>query len=145
MYVSLLALITCYLVSYSRARGESLGLFGAEGLAQRADRIVMLGIAMAFSPLVAHQEEGFVPHPRYWLTAGTIGLLAVLNTATAVSRIRWTLRRLAPNPMPQVRVKDPMALMVIPSTTKSAAQRHPTSPRSARVPERCGAHVGRDE
>jgi CDP-diacylglycerol--glycerol-3-phosphate 3-phosphatidyltransferase len=95
MYVSLVALITCYLVSYTRARSESLGLYGAEGLAQRADRIVMLGIAMAFSPLVAHRQEGLVSHPHYWLTAFTICVLALVNTTTAVSRIAWTRRQLA--------------------------------------------------
>jgi CDP-diacylglycerol--glycerol-3-phosphate 3-phosphatidyltransferase len=113
MYVSLLALITCYLVSYARARGESLGLFGAEGLAQRADRIVMLGIAMAFSPLVAHYQEGFVPRPHYWVTAVTVCLLAVLNTATAASRIKWTLRRLAREPAPQARVRDRVSLSMV--------------------------------
>jgi CDP-diacylglycerol--glycerol-3-phosphate 3-phosphatidyltransferase/CDP-diacylglycerol--inositol 3-phosphatidyltransferase len=119
MYVSLLALVTCYLVSYARARGESLGLHGAEGLAQRADRIVMLGIAMAFSSLVAHRQEGFVPHPHYWVTAGTIGLLAVLNTATAVSRIRWTLRRLAPAP-PRVRDVVPLTIVTSPDSARAS-------------------------
>ena len=101
MQVSLVVLITSFVVSYTRARAEALGLYGAEGLAQRADRIVMLGIAMAFSPLVAHGTEGFVPHPHYWVTAGIICVLAVLNTATAVSRIRWTMRQLSHVPAPQ--------------------------------------------
>jgi CDP-diacylglycerol---glycerol-3-phosphate 3-phosphatidyltransferase len=101
MQVSLVVLITSFVVSYTRARAEALGLYGAEGLAQRADRIVMLGIAMAFSPIVAHRTEGFVPHPHYWITAGIICVLAVLNTATAVSRIRWTMRQLSHPPAPQ--------------------------------------------
>jgi CDP-diacylglycerol--glycerol-3-phosphate 3-phosphatidyltransferase len=116
MYVSLIALITCYLVSYVRARSESLGLYGAEGLAQRADRIVMLGIAMAFSPVIAHRQEGFIPHPQYWATAITLSILAVLNTITVVSRIRWTLRRLAREPEPAVRVRERFGLTFI--TTK---------------------------
>jgi len=113
MYVSLLALISCYLVSYARVRGESLGLFGVEGLAQRADRIVMLGIALAVSPIVAHHQEGFVARPHYWVTAGAVCLLALLNTATAVSRISWTLRRLAKEPVPQVRVRDRVMLTIV--------------------------------
>jgi CDP-diacylglycerol---glycerol-3-phosphate 3-phosphatidyltransferase len=110
MYVSLLVLVTGFVVSYTRARGESLGLHGAEGLAQRADRIVLLGISMAFSPLVAHRMEGFVARPYFWVTASTIGLLAVLNTATVVSRVRWTLEKLAPKPVP---VKERVTLTIV--------------------------------
>jgi CDP-diacylglycerol---glycerol-3-phosphate 3-phosphatidyltransferase len=113
MYVSLLALITCYLVSYARARGESLGLFGAEGLAQRADRIVMLGIAMAFSPFVAEHQEGLVARPHYWVTAVTVCLLAVLNTATAASRIGWTLRHLANERLPRGGDRDRVPLTIL--------------------------------
>jgi CDP-diacylglycerol--glycerol-3-phosphate 3-phosphatidyltransferase/CDP-diacylglycerol--inositol 3-phosphatidyltransferase len=112
MYVSLLALVTGFVVSYARARGESLGLHGAEGLAQRADRIVLLGISMAFSPIVAHRMEGFVPRPHYWVTAFTIGLLAVLNTATALSRVRWTLEKLAPKAVPSP-IKDRVTLTIV--------------------------------
>jgi CDP-diacylglycerol--glycerol-3-phosphate 3-phosphatidyltransferase len=120
MYVSLVALITCYLVSYARARSESLGLYGAEGLAQRADRIVMLGIAMAFSPLVAQQQEGLVSHPRYWVTALTICMLAVVNTATAASRIAWTRRQLAQRaPAPEVRIRERVTLTFINKTDAS--------------------------
>jgi CDP-diacylglycerol---glycerol-3-phosphate 3-phosphatidyltransferase len=120
MYVSLVALITCYLVSYARARSESLGLYGAEGLAQRADRIAMLGIAMAFSPLVAHQQEGFVAHPHYWVTALTICVLAFVNTATAASRIAWTRRQLAHGVMtPEIRAREGVALAFINKTDAS--------------------------
>jgi CDP-diacylglycerol--glycerol-3-phosphate 3-phosphatidyltransferase len=120
MYVSLVALITCFLVSYARARSESLGLYGAEGLAQRADRIVMLGIAMAFSPVVAHRQEGFVSHPHYWVTALTICVLACLNTATAVSRIAWTLRHLAHGAMaPEIPARERVALAFINRTDSS--------------------------
>jgi phosphatidylglycerophosphate synthase len=121
MYVSLLALVTGYVVSYARARGESLGLHGAEGLAQRADRIVLLGISMAFSPLLAHRE-GLVARPHYWLTAFTIGLLAVLNTATAVSRVKWTLERLTPkHASAPSRDRVPLTIVSAPDSMQAGA------------------------
>lgn len=95
MFVSLLALMMSFTVSYARSRGEGLGVLGAEGLMQRADRIAVLGIALAFSAFFGHRTEGFVPHPFYGLTAGALCLIAALNTATAIARIRWTMRRLA--------------------------------------------------
>jgi phosphatidylglycerophosphate synthase len=94
MYVSLAVLLMTYTVSYSRARGETLGVTGPEGLMQRADRIVVLGAALAVSPFFGHRSEGFVPHPFYAVTAGALCLLALLNAVTAVSRITWTMRQL---------------------------------------------------
>jgi CDP-diacylglycerol--glycerol-3-phosphate 3-phosphatidyltransferase len=95
MYAALLALIMSFVISYARSRAEALGLAGAEGLMQRADRIALLSIALAFSPLLAHRSEGFVSHPLYPVTAGALFLLALLNTTTAVARIHWTMAQLA--------------------------------------------------
>ncbi len=94
MYVALIVLVMAFTVSYSRSRGESLGVSGAEGLVQRADRIVILGTALAVSPFFGHRAEGFVPHPFYAVAAGALCILAVLNTVTAVSRMTWTMRQL---------------------------------------------------
>jgi len=94
MYVSLLVMIMSFTVSYARARGETLGIVGAEGLMQRAERIAILGIALAFSPFFGHRVEGFVSHPFYAVTAVALGLLALLNTTTVIARIRWTMARL---------------------------------------------------
>jgi CDP-diacylglycerol--glycerol-3-phosphate 3-phosphatidyltransferase len=94
MYVSLLVMIMSFTVSYARARGETLGIVGAEGLMQRAERIAILGIALAFSPFIGHRLEGFVAHPHYVVTAAALCLLGLLNTTTVVARIRWTMARL---------------------------------------------------
>jgi phosphatidylglycerophosphate synthase len=96
MYVSLAVLILSFTVSYARARAEALGVVGSEGLMQRADRLTVLGIALAFSPFFGHRAEGFVAHPFYAITAGSLCLLALLSTLTAVSRILWTLDQLKP-------------------------------------------------
>jgi CDP-diacylglycerol--glycerol-3-phosphate 3-phosphatidyltransferase len=95
MYVALAVLIATFTVSYARSRGETLGVKGSEGLLQRAERITILGIALAFSPSVGHRFEGFVPHPWYGVTVAALCLLALLATATAVARIKWTMDRLA--------------------------------------------------
>ena len=94
MYVSLVVMIMSFTVSYARARGETLGVSGAEGLMQRADRITILGVALSFSALIGHRTEGFVAHPFYGVTAGALCIMAVLNTFTVVSRIRFTMRAL---------------------------------------------------
>jgi hypothetical protein len=70
------------------------GVTGSEGLMQRADRLAVLGMALAFSSFVGHRTEGFVPHPFYAVTAGGLCLLAVLNAVTACRRIIWTVRQL---------------------------------------------------
>jgi CDP-diacylglycerol--glycerol-3-phosphate 3-phosphatidyltransferase len=98
MYVCLMVMIMSFTVSYARARGETLGIVGAEGLMQRAERIAILGIALAFSPIVGHHLEGFVAHPFYGLTAAALCLLAILNATTAVARISWTMARLKDGP-----------------------------------------------
>jgi phosphatidylglycerophosphate synthase len=94
MIVSLVVMIMSFTVSYARSRGETLGVSGAEGLMQRADRITILSIALAFSAFIGHRTEGFVAHPFYGVTAGALCLMAVLNTFTVVSRIRFTMQRL---------------------------------------------------
>jgi CDP-diacylglycerol---glycerol-3-phosphate 3-phosphatidyltransferase len=94
IFVSLAVLIMSFTVSYARGRAEALGVSGAEGLMQRADRLTVLAIALAVSPYFAHRIEGRIPHPFYAITAVSLCLLAVLSTVTAVSRILWTLEQL---------------------------------------------------
>jgi phosphatidylglycerophosphate synthase len=103
MYAALVALIMSFVISYTRARAEALGLAGPEGLMQRADRIALLSIALAFSALPAHRMEGFVRHPVYGVTAVALFLMALLNTGTAIARIHWTMAQLEgpPEPAPQ--------------------------------------------
>src|SRR4051794_40563621 len=55
------------LISYERARAESLGLEARGGLMERAERFVLLGIALAFPVLV----------PMLWLMLVLTGFTAV--------------------------------------------------------------------
>jgi len=70
------------LVSYERARAESLGLDARGGLMERAERFVLLGIALAFPILV----------PMLWL-------MLVLTGLTAIQRF-VRVYRLAGRPTP---------------------------------------------
>jgi CDP-diacylglycerol---glycerol-3-phosphate 3-phosphatidyltransferase len=74
------ALTGSFLVSYTRARAESLGLDGKAGLMGRAERVVLLAAVILLSPL------GALP----W----GIALLAALTTFTVGQRILSVHRQL---------------------------------------------------
>lgn len=70
------------LVSYTRARGEALGVAVTGGLMQRAERLVLLAIAAIFDPVIASQ---------FGWTAGrllgyAVGVIAAGSLGTAVYR-----------------------------------------------------------
>jgi CDP-diacylglycerol--glycerol-3-phosphate 3-phosphatidyltransferase len=74
------ALTGSFLVSYTRARAESLGLDGKAGLMGRAERVVLLAAVILLSPL------GVLPYG--------IALLAALTTFTVGQRIYSVHRQL---------------------------------------------------
>jgi CDP-diacylglycerol---glycerol-3-phosphate 3-phosphatidyltransferase len=71
------------LISYERARAESLGLDARGGLMERAERFVLLGIALAFPVLV----------PMLWL-------MLALTAFTAVQRFVHVYRLAGRPPQP---------------------------------------------
>jgi CDP-diacylglycerol--glycerol-3-phosphate 3-phosphatidyltransferase len=75
------ALVSSFLVSYTRARAEALGLDGKAGLMGRAERVVLLAAILAAAPW------GALPYG--------IALLAVLASATVAQRIFSVHRQLA--------------------------------------------------
>jgi CDP-diacylglycerol---glycerol-3-phosphate 3-phosphatidyltransferase len=96
MLAALVALVMSFATSYARARGEALGVSGSEGLIQRADRLVILSLALALSPYLGHLAEGFIPHPSYAVAKAALWLLAFLSAFTAASRIVWIMKKLQP-------------------------------------------------
>ncbi len=67
MYAALVALIMSFVISYARSRAEALGLAGAEGLMQRADRITLLSIALGVLAAVgAIGRRGSSPIRSTW-------------------------------------------------------------------------------
>lgn len=81
-YLPILALAvaaTSMLVSYERAKAEALGFAARGGLMERAERMVLLGIGLAFSVLV----------PVLWI-------MLVLTSITAVHRFVKVWRQATP-------------------------------------------------
>lgn len=79
--LALAALTGSFMVSYTRARAEAVGLHAAVGLAPRMERLVLIvaGIGLAGLGL----EIGLL---------GAIGIIAALSAATTIQRI-WHVRR----------------------------------------------------
>jgi CDP-diacylglycerol--glycerol-3-phosphate 3-phosphatidyltransferase len=92
-WAAVAAMAGSLMVSYTRARGEGLGVSCREGGMQRAERIVSLGLAGILGKLA----EAFVPTSRTSerLVAGAVVLVAVTSNVTALQRflsIRRALR-----------------------------------------------------
>jgi len=57
------AVVGSFLVSYTRARAEALGIRGDVGIGSRAERVVVIGVGLALAPW------GVLPYAIYLLTA----------------------------------------------------------------------------
>jgi phosphatidylinositol phosphate synthase len=88
--VATTALAGSLLVSYARARGESLGVLCKEGLMQRAERLVLMILACLLDSAVV----GATHHQRGWLVFWALVLIAVGTFVTAVHRTAWISLRL---------------------------------------------------
>ena len=78
------------LVSYARARGESLGVVAKVGIMQRAERLLLVGFGGVFDPAVT-SWQGWAPGTLlFW----PLGVVAVGTVATAVYRTVWIAQRL---------------------------------------------------
>jgi CDP-diacylglycerol--glycerol-3-phosphate 3-phosphatidyltransferase len=90
-----LALVTAglggsLLVSYARARGESVGIVCKVGVMQRAERLLLIGFGGILDPIVAAGagwSEGM-------LLLALLALVAVGTIGTAVYRTVWIAARL---------------------------------------------------
>lgn len=102
LMLTLLTLTGSVLVSYVRARGESLGVDVKMGLMQRPERVVLLGLGAAFSPVIAAVAIPTDPTPMHWLTVGVLLLLSLTTNITAVRRLTHIMRRLGVPPHPLV-------------------------------------------
>lgn len=78
------------MVSYTRARGESLGVLCKEGLMQRAERMLLLGFGGILDATVSDRIGRAPGTALFWVVA----LIGVGTLVTAVSRTVWILRRL---------------------------------------------------
>lgn len=89
------ALAGSLLVSYARARGESLGVTCKEGLMQRAERLVLMILACLLDPILV----GTASPQRGRLVFWVMVVIAVGTFITAVHRTAWiSLRLRGPRP-----------------------------------------------
>jgi CDP-diacylglycerol--glycerol-3-phosphate 3-phosphatidyltransferase len=79
--LALTALCGSFMVSYTRAKAESIGLTASVGLAPRTERLVLIVIGIGLAGLGL--ENGLI---------GAIGIIAALSVATTVQRI-WHVRQ----------------------------------------------------
>ena len=77
-------------VSYTRARGEALGVLCTGGLMQRGERLVLTCLG-CLSDQGLSRMFGW---PRYSLIAGILGLIGVGTLITTIHRTVWIARRL---------------------------------------------------
>jgi len=92
----LLALSGSLLVPYVRARGEALGVgFPNVGLAQRPERVVILGVSLALSPIFEVLLDAANPHPLHRLAVVAIVLLAAATHVSALQRLSFAHRKLS--------------------------------------------------
>ena len=88
--VAAAAITGSLLVSYTRARGESVGVLCREGLMQRAERLVLTFLVCLLDGPVT---DG-LGRPRGTAVLWILGLIAVGTFATAIQRTFWISARL---------------------------------------------------
>lgn len=90
VWAVLLAILGGFMVSYTRARAEGLGVGCEIGMLQRPERYVLLGFGSLASSIAGQLFGG-----DHVLLSVTIVLLAGLGNLTALQRIRYVSRALA--------------------------------------------------
>ncbi|MEJ2483350.1 MAG: CDP-alcohol phosphatidyltransferase family protein [Gemmatimonadota bacterium] len=86
IYAIMLAMAGSLMISYTRARAESLGINCTVGLMQRAERVILIGLAA-----LAFGEDG-----NGIVLKVVIYVLAVLTNVTVIQRIWWVWRNTRP-------------------------------------------------
>ena len=89
IYAIVMAIVGSLMVSYTRAKAESLGLDCSVGFMQRAERVVLLGLG---SILFGLMWDGVV-------VSAIIVIMAVTTNITAIQRIVWVYRHGAGVPL----------------------------------------------
>ena len=119
MVVCLCGIIGTFLVSYTRARAESLGIDAKVGVMQRPERIVLLSAPQALFGLFWNG----------WVLIGIIILLTVTAWITAVQRIAFVYRNTRHADNKPIRIiNDPVS--PTPTTNPSKTTGLPASRRA---------------
>ncbi len=92
LYAVVIGLIGSMMVSYTRARGEGIGIVCSKGIMQRPERIVYLGVGSIFSPIFAYLISFFYPVQFDFMTTGALVVIAIFAPLGAVLRMRLILK-----------------------------------------------------
>ena len=95
LYVVIAALVGSMMVSYTRAKSDSLGIECKVGPMQRPERIVYLGVGSIFSPPLRQIIQPVGAEPVEYLAIGAITLIAVVTMLTSVYRMFYVFRKLS--------------------------------------------------
>lgn len=92
--VVIAALIGSTLVSYTKARGEGVGVDCKVGMMQRPERIVYLGVAAAFDPIMNVALGRWWSPPPPALIIAAVSFIALMTMITAVHRMIFIMNAL---------------------------------------------------
>lgn len=90
--LTFLALMGSLLVSYTRARGEGLGVVCKIGFMQRPERVVVLALSLLASGICG--QCGIKSFDPLWILAVAMGVMALFTNLTAIARISYMKRHL---------------------------------------------------
>jgi phosphatidylglycerophosphate synthase len=122
IYVALAAGLGSVMVSYTRARGEALGVQVNIGTMQRPERLFYLGVISGLSPIV-ETLFGHGSLPPFVPVVVALGLLAASANVTAVRRISHTLARLDGRGLPARSDVPETPILPLASKRQSRAER----------------------
>jgi CDP-diacylglycerol--glycerol-3-phosphate 3-phosphatidyltransferase len=88
------ALVGTSVVSYTRAKGEALGVDPNVGWMQRQERAVLLGAGAVLAPILGPLWESPGDHPPYFTVIIALALVAVGTNLTVIARTRYVVARL---------------------------------------------------
>lgn len=94
LYFVIMALIGSLMVSYTRARGEGVGVEVKEGFMQRPERIVYLGVGSVFSPIFSYFLSPWFHAPMDFMNTGAILIIAFMTNITAIQRMKLVMNKL---------------------------------------------------
>jgi CDP-diacylglycerol--glycerol-3-phosphate 3-phosphatidyltransferase len=121
LYVALIATIGSIMVSYTRARGEALGVEVNIGTMQRPERLFYLGVISGLSPIV-ETVLGHGALPPFVPVVVALGLLGASANFTAIRRIRHTLARLDGRGVNDARDEREPETPILPLASKRQSQ-----------------------
>ncbi|HQG13573.1 MAG TPA: CDP-alcohol phosphatidyltransferase family protein, partial [bacterium] len=94
MPIAIIAMIASTMVSYTRARGEALGIDCAVGVMQRPERIVYMGVAAIMQPVADVILEHWWHNPAPVLVIGSTIFIAAMTIWTSAYRTIFVMNAL---------------------------------------------------